>query len=300
MMRSSFLIPLIIALAAPPGARAQETARLRDLLGQSHVHGLGFGPGAGAGEPGRLVIATHNGLFAADPISPLAARLGTSGDDFMGWSAAPDQPGVAYASGHPAGGGNLGVIRTTDGGLTWAALSPGAGGPVDFHQMEVSRADPSVLWGVNHGASLQVSRDGGQTWDETGRVPEGVIDIATSPTDPERLFAATRTGLLASADGGASWQTLVSGAPVSLVDFDPDGKLLAFVIGRGLMATSDPAEAGTVEPKWETLSSGPDDDYFLYLAHDPGTPGRMFAATGEGQLVVSSDGGRSWSLMARP
>lgn len=280
-MRSSILIPLIIAFAAPSGAGAQETVRLRDLLGRIHIHGLGFEPDAGSDEPGRLIIATHNGLFAADPASPLATRRGTSGDDFMGWSAAPDQPGLAYASGHPASGGNLGVIRTIDGGLTWAELSPGAGGPVDFHQMEVSR-------------------DSGQTWGEAARVPEGVIDIATSPADPDRFFAATRAGLLVSADGGASWQALVSEAPVSLVDVAPDGKLMAFVLGRGLLATSDPAETGTVEPQWETLRSGPDNDYFLYLAHDASTPGRMFAATGEGRFVVGSDGGRSWFSMARP
>lgn len=260
------------------------------VLERTHVHGLGFDP------DGHLLLATHNGLFAVDPVTLNAARRGTSGDNFMGFRQVSGRPGTARASGHPAPGGNLGVIGTTDGGATWRPLSPGVSGPVDFHQMEVSRADPAVVWGIHHGALLQISRDGGKSWSATGRVPEGLIDIATSPADVARLFAATRTGLLTSPDGGTTWEALIEGHPVTLVDAVPDGRILAFVPGRGLLAAP---ETGA-EQEWKVLGPGPSGDYLLQMTRDPGNPDRLYAPTGENHLVVSRDGGRSWSLVARP
>ncbi len=79
----------------------------------------------------------------------------------MGFTPHPADESVLYASGHPAGGGNLGFIVSRDGGRGWSSLSPGVGGPVDFHQMDVSKADPSVIYGAHGG--LQASRDGGRT-----------------------------------------------------------------------------------------------------------------------------------------
>ena len=80
--------------------------------------------------------------------------------------------GIYFASGHPADGGNLGVIRSSDGGAGWELLDPGVGGPVDFHQLDVSKSDPSVLYGVY--GTLQVSRDGGETWLAVAEAPPGL------------------------------------------------------------------------------------------------------------------------------
>src|SRR3546814_5804623 len=75
----------------------------------------------------------------------------------MGFTPHPADPEVLYASGHPAGGGNLGFIVSRDGGQSWAKLSDGAGGPDDFHQMDISKADPQVIYGRSeeHTSELQ-------------------------------------------------------------------------------------------------------------------------------------------------
>src|SRR3546814_16606559 len=86
---------------------------------------------------------THHGFFAVGP-DGVAQQISETEDDFMGFTPHPSDPDVLYASGHPAGGGNLGFIVSRNGGQTWTKPSEGAGSPVDFPQMDASQADPRV------------------------------------------------------------------------------------------------------------------------------------------------------------
>ena len=161
---------------------------------------------------------------------------------------------------------------------------------MDFHQLTVSRADPATVYGA-YGA-LQISRDGGRTWSAAGPAPDRLIDLAASAIDADTLYAATEAGLLASRDAGRTWEPLIDGAPVTLVEVAPDGTLYAFVYGRGLVASGEPP-AG-----FETVSGGFGDAFLLHIAADPTNPDRLFAATGEGRILASSDRGRTWSGLA--
>ena len=280
---------LALAVLALPAA-AQETT-LGRLLAESHVHGIAMDPG----DPMRLILATHGGLYAANLLSRRAEPLSDGTKDLMGFVPVPGEPGAFLASGHPATGGNLGVVRSVDGGATWEALSPGANGPVDFHQMAASLADPALVWGVQHGVVLQRSGDGGATWEAVGPAPAGVIDLAASPTDPATLYAATEAGLRVSRDGGASWEAAhPAAAPVSVVEAAPDGRILAFVVGEGLLAATEPDLA------WQAPGAWAEQGAPLHLAIDPANPDRMVAATTDGRLLISATGGQTWSLVAGP
>src|SRR3546814_9470505 len=70
--------------------------------------------------------------------------------------------------------------------------------------MDVSKADPRVIYGVD--GELQKSTDGGRSWSRVGPAPEGLIGLATSSIDADRLYATTRSGLLVSTDGGRGWR----------------------------------------------------------------------------------------------
>lgn len=261
-------------------ARAAEVP-VSELAQKTHVHGLAVD----RTDPSRLFIATHHGLFLAGADSK--AELVSEIQDFMGFNPHPAEPDRLYASGHPATGGNLGFLASTDRGRTWRQISPGANGPVDFHQMTVSPADPNTIYGAYGG--LQVSRDAGKTWEVAGPAPQGLIDIAASATDARTLHAATETGLFISQDAGKSWAAIFEGAPVTLAEATADGGLYAFVIGRGLLRSADGASDFT------GVGNDFGDTYLLHLAVDPADPDRMFAATGEGQIMASTDRGRSWS-----
>lgn len=270
-----------LVLAAP--VRAAERIALAHLAGATHFHGLAVDPADGA----RLLLATHHGLFAVTP-DGMATRLSETGDDFMGFTPDPADAGRLYASGHPAEGGNLGVIVSTDGGRSWRPLAAGVHGPVDFHQMAAS-GSPHRLYGAYAG-TLQASRDGGLAWQLVGPAPEGLIALAASAAIPERLYAATRVGLLVSDDGGRSFREAMPGTDiVSTVRATPEGRVYAFVVGRGLLA----AEEATLEP-WKRLDDGLGERILLHLAQDPARPERLVAVTQENEILESADGGRTW------
>jgi photosystem II stability/assembly factor-like uncharacterized protein len=293
-----FAAGLVLMLGAAPvflASRSHSESRTLESLAQhTHFHGIAVDPT----DPSRLYLATHHGLYAVSPDGS-AERLSPV-QDFMGFTPHPSDPSTLYASGHPASGGNLGFIASQDGGESWSQLAEGVGGPVDFHQMDVSPADPDTIYGAYAG-QLQRSRDGGRDWEVVGPVPEGLIDLAASSKDPSTLYAATQSGLLKSEDGGRSWQDAYwLRQPATMVHVTPDGAVYAFVLGTGLIETLEP------KLSWQTISKdGFGGDYALHFAVDPTNRSKLYAITLDPQtheqtVLASDDAGTTWVPLAKP
>lgn len=274
------VVGLVLSLAPLSRPMAAEVARLDRI---PHIHGIAA---SGGDDPGRLYLATHHGLYLVSP-DGTAEKISTTSDDLMGFAAHPTSADVFYASGHPPSGGNLGVIRSEDGGRTWSQLARGVDGPVDFHAMDISKADPAVIYGTHGG--LQVSRDGGKTWALQGPLPAQTFDLAASAVDVDTVYAATRGGLMRSLDAGETWQPahLVT-SPASMVHTTADGTAYAFIVGIGLIATKEPALA------WKRLSNDFGRHVLLHLDVAPDDPKRLYGVAETGGVVTSGDGGRTW------
>ena len=269
-----------LALVSATSASAES---LKELATRTHYHGIAFARSGSA----VLLLASHHGLFAVDKtgdatqVSPM--------QDYMGFSPGPSDPLTYYASGHPHEGGNSGFLKSTDGGATWKQISAGVGGPVDFHQMDVSPADPQTIYG-NYGG-LQVSHDGGQTWAVAGASPEKLVAIAASGIKAEQIYAATQNGLYMSVDAGASWQLLgFDGEVVSMVKSGPKGALLAFVLGKGLMKANEDKPG-----EWTSLSNGFGDAIPLHLAINPADNTQLALTTRDNAVLESHDSGITWA-----
>ena len=270
----------LFALAAICPAAAET---LKELAGRTHYHGIAFARSGSA----VLLLASHHGLFAVDKNGD-AAQVSIV-QDFMGFSSGPSDPLTYYASGHPVGGGNVGFLKSSDGGATWKQISPGVDGPVDFHQMDVSPADPQTIYG-NYG-NLQVSHDGGQTWAVTRAPPEKLVAIAASGVKAEQLYAATQNGLHVSVDAGATWQSLeFNGKAVSAVKTGPNGTLLAFVLGQGLMKAQEDKPQ-----EWTVLSNDFGDAIPLHIAIDPADGNHLVLTTQNNDVLESRDSGSTWA-----
>lgn len=290
-----FVSGLLAALAVTAGLVESRTAvaetTVATLARDTHFHGLAVDPG----DPSRVYLATHHGLYVVDAAG-VARQVSENKDDFMGFTPHPSDPAILFASGHPAGGGNLGFIVSRDGGKSWTKLSAGIGGPVDFHQMDVSKADPQVLYGVY--GDLQKSKDGGRTWTRVGPAPDGLIGLAASSRDPETLYAATRQGLLKSTDGGRVWNAAhLLRRPATMVHVTRSGEVYAFVVGTGLIRASEE------NLRWQVVSDGFGGKYVLHLAAAPAGTQRHYAVTIEPQtheqaVLVSRDDGITWLDLA--
>jgi len=294
-----YLVPIALVLLAAGvflamRSHSEASTTVHALAEDTHFHGIAVD----SADPSRLYLATHHGLYALAPDGS-ATRLSPV-QDFMGFTPHPTDPSTLYASGHPAGGGNLGFIASEDGGESWSQLAEGVGGPVDFHQMDVSRADPNTIYGAYAG-QLQVSRDGGHNWEVVGAAPDGLIDLAASSKDPGTLYAATQSGLLKSEDGGRTWQDAYwLRQPATMVHVTPDGAVYAFVVGTGLIETLEP------KLSWQTISKdGFGGDYVLHLAVDPTSHSKLYAITFDPQsheqtVLASADAGNTWAPLAKP
>lgn len=265
-----------------------------ELSERTHFHGLAVDPA----DSSRLLLATHHGLFAVQADGS-ARQVSSASDDFMGFSPHPADGVTLYSSGHPATGGNLGFMVSTDGGQTWTQLSPGAQGQgtADFHAMTVSPRDPKTIYGTHNG--LQISRDGGVSWEIVGPGAEDTIDLAASAFDANTLYAGTHAGVMRSRDGGASWERAhPAESPVPLVAVGNEGTVYAFVLGTGLVRAREP------ELAWQTLGRGMGPEQALvHLAIDPQDPQRLYAISLDlsdhsAAILVSPDGGRSWSELS--
>lgn len=271
------LLVLIASLAFLVPSRAEELP----LAEVSHIHGIGFDPST----PGSVLLATHYGVYRANA-DGIAETVSTDANDYMGFSPDPADAGRLLASGHPGQGGNMGVILSTDGGVTWQKIAEGVGGPVDFHAMTISRVDPKVIYGVYGG--IQVSRDGGASWTVAGPGPDRVIDLAASPIDTDTVYAGTVGGMMRSVDAGKTWALVgPPGRAATLVETTADGSLYVFFGGAGLFKLSN-------DGNWTELANDFGERYLLHLAGDPADPAHLVAVTDESVVLESGDSGKTW------
>jgi photosystem II stability/assembly factor-like uncharacterized protein len=213
-----------------------------------------------------------------------------------------------------------GLYRTRNGGKAWREVDLGAddllgdagedaednadgaagAGELAVQALAVSPAfgrDRLVLAATEaHG--LLRSDDAGATWepidDLAGR---GVTALATAARrgGPPRIAAATEDGVLVSDDGGETWAETgpTPGPALALAFVGGEGaeSLLVGLAGRGVARLSGdgrgwaPANAGLHATPLAMLAPSPD------LARD----GVLFAASSDGVVLVSRDGGASWS-----
>ena len=270
----------VIATAMVGSGKAADAIPISKI---SHIHGIAVDPT----DPSRIYLATHHGLFLTSP-NGTATQVSDIASDYMGFTPHPSDPSILFASGHPSNGGNMGVIVSRDHGKSWQQLSQGVNGPVDFHAMTASAADPNVLYGLF--GDIQVSRDGGKTWEIAGSPSSDVFDLSASAVDPNLLYAATRSGLMISRDAGKSWEpTGYQGQPATMVQTAPNGTVFAFVVGTGLIKSPGAALS------WTVVGADLEGIVLLHLAIDPNDPNRMFAVTQNSQVLASTDGGKTWA-----
>ncbi|MET9682870.1 WD40/YVTN/BNR-like repeat-containing protein [Streptomyces coeruleorubidus] len=103
-----------------------------------------------------------------------------------------------YASGHPASGGNKGLVKSTDAGETWKSLS--LSGESDFHALEAAHG---TVYGYDSTHGLVRTTKDGVSWKDGARLE--ALDLAVSPSDLSVVLATTADGIVRSSDGGKTF-----------------------------------------------------------------------------------------------
>lgn len=273
----------VLLLSSPDSTQTSDKSETVSSLQDAH------GLAVDRDDSSKVYVATHTGLLVLSNDKELQ-RVGTSQDDYMGFSAHPTQANTFYSSGHPSGGGNIGFQKSVDGGKTWQKISKGVGGPVDFHTMTVSQADPSIVYGVYRG-QLQRSSDEGKSWEIVNANIGNVITITTDNTSKDTVYAGTTNGLYVSKNRGNEWNKIngIAGV-VTAIAVSPGSTQNMFVYadGQGLMRSS---EGGTV---WTNLK-GYTGNMVLHLATDRQNPSTIYLITQTLDIQKTINGGDSWT-----
>jgi photosystem II stability/assembly factor-like uncharacterized protein len=221
-------------------------------------------------------------------------------------------PNIAYASDPGA------VYRSNDGGFTWAQMDsdaqgwgpPGvlAGFPID---LQVDPRDPDRVFANNYGGGNFLSTDAGATWSvaSTGYTGAQVRAIAVDPIDPARVYAAARSGIFASDDGGVAWQGL-NFPPAKVLEWnavaiDPTNSLNILAANNWLGNILRSTNGGqSWEIAFDTIREGLAWRSFVFSPSDPNIvyAGAAAFSTGGGfndqldavGIYVSQNGGETW------
>jgi photosystem II stability/assembly factor-like uncharacterized protein len=176
-------------------------------------------------------------------------------------------------------GGNV-LFKSTDGGAHWAPISPdltrndktkqqSSGGPIwlDLSGAEtvgailsfsISPLDPKTIWVGTDDGVIQVTRDGGQHWDNvTAAIPNlpqwgRLQQIEASPSDVNSAYAAVdfhevennKPYVFKTHDGGKTWTSINQGLPqddpARVIRENPNHKgFLVLGTDTGLFYSSD-------------------------------------------------------------
>ena len=252
-----------------------------------HIHELTVDASGGV-----LVAATHEGIYDVSIASDGAATFTgpRAGLDFdpMGFVIAGD---TTYASGHPGpttpgsfGTPNLGLIASTDNGMTWTNIS--LTGQTDFHALAIGapfdEGGAALVYGIDTSKpAIQRSSDGGVTWADGADLV--ARDILADPIVPGKLYATTEAGVLVSEDDAVTFHLDAAAPNLYLIDIDSARQQLVGVDTSGSVWRRTAA----TWVRGGTVTGAPQ----AFTSHD----GRVYVADDRG-IAFTDDDGATWRV----
>ncbi len=292
------LIAVVIILGAglfyssPPSA---QTSSPDSTYG--HVHSLFQSP------DGTLLMGAHNGLFRSVDTGKTFAKVDVKGDvsasDFMNF-AYDLSTKTLFAGGH-----DLGVVKSTDGGVTWIKSDKGIKG-TDIHALAINPLDTTKLYAFSVDNGVFGTKDGGKSWNRIDDGPAnpsvrafGYMGTPSSMDKGMKTDKTTNIGYLWAGTGGGLYSSFVcfcgwtkttgisDNATINTLAPDPVNRSNMFA------GTKDGIYQTTDEGKTFALINS-DIKNIASITFDQTDPKTVFAVTDTGQLYKSDDNGSSW------
>lgn len=246
-----------------------------------------------------------------------------AGQAFTSVELCPSDPSIAYA------GSDQAIYRSQDAGQTWELVSGGqtgwgppgvmAGWPID---MQCDPRDPDRIFANNYNGGNFLSEDGGRTWQNASNGYSGsqTRSVSVPADEPGRVYAAGRSGLWRSDDGGASWMGLYHPPPektmpglewiaVAADPSEPDHVLTGN--GHALLESQDGGASWRFRGSLEEISDDPGEGpiaivfapsdpttVYIGLANDCVVGHEMMCESGGAGVIISHDGGTTWERTA--
>lgn len=258
----------IAALLISSGSKNQ-TAWAR--LGTDDVHSLAFV----ADDLDHLLFGHHGGLSETLDGGRTWQQLPTNADAM---AMGPAADGSIVIAGHEV------FIASRDGGRTWQPIAADLPS-LDIHGFTRDPVDPARMWAHLATGGLWESTDAGAHWTQV-RSESVLFPIAVRAEGETRLLGVDANGLVASADGGRTWETrgVPPTYPMTALTATTDGSILYAGSPDGLFRSDDAGRTWT-----QTGFIGAP---FAIATSTDGQTVAVVARTTD--FFRSADGGASW------
>ena len=177
--------------------------------------------------PDKLVLGTHYGLYVSTDGGRHWRSDKLQGNDAMNLA----RPGgdTIWVAGHNV------FKKSTDGGVSWTDVRPKGLPSLDIHGFAVDPRDSNTLYAAIAGEGFYRSTDGGRSFSAISKEVGGNVMAVAATRDGRILAGDMEKGLLASRDGGKTWQVVVRAQILGLAINPTDPKrVLATTAGIAL------------------------------------------------------------------
>lgn len=188
----------------------------------------------------------------------------------------------------------VGVLKSTDGGLTWntTSITWAVSARHSCSRMVVHPSNPNVVM-VGTTDGLYRSTDFGSTW--TRSLTGDIDDVEVHPSDPNIVYALVGKTLYRSTNGGVSFsttgQTSSNRAQIAVTPAAPDN--IYYFSKQGLYVSSD--KGVSFVNRGAAPTEGVQDWYDLAIAVSPTDANRIHV--GEFDTYTTGNMGTSWTKL---
>jgi photosystem II stability/assembly factor-like uncharacterized protein len=247
--------------------------------------------------PGTLYVGTSNGIVktvnAGPPFeTPVLQTFG-----IVDVAVDPGDPAVLYAATRYSR-----VVKSTDGGQTWAFSSQGMP-RAELQTVTLNISDPSIVYAGSNDGGLFRSADAGANWDTSlrGMHFAEISALAVDPAQGNVMAAAPGGGAYRSINGGASWGPARGGMEsfeLRALAFDPTNPAVVYAGSVNPFTANDGSFLRSSDGglQWGTLRSG---FPFYAIAVHPSDGRTVTVGTNIG-VFRSRDGGQTFSDISGP
>jgi photosystem II stability/assembly factor-like uncharacterized protein len=229
----------------------------------------------------HILLGTHAGLYESANGGRAWTQVALEGQDAMNLAASEGE--TVWTAGHEV------FAKSSDGGATWTDVRPEGLPSLDIHGFAVDPNDPATLHAAVAGQGLYRSSDGGESFELVSKeVGGGVMALAVMP-DGRILAGDMQQGLLASDDGGKTWEVVLRAGLMGLA-VNPDDPERVLATGPGILLSKDGGR------NWDQVlgleqGAGP-------VAWSPSEPKVAYVVGFDKALYKTEDGGATWRPIA--
>ncbi|MFQ6609075.1 MAG: T9SS type A sorting domain-containing protein [Fidelibacterota bacterium] len=217
----------------------------------------------------------------------------------------PNDSNILYATLGAANNSPSGIIKTVDGGNSWAQADSGidVDWETDVLPLAIDPHHPDTLFAGTvgfFGGTLYKSIDGGQFWYDIGEqisdnnIHEIVIDHSNSQIVYVGTFGIGK--IFKSYDGGDNWEVISpwfepGGVTALAIDPEESDRIYAGLSQFGFFLSNDGGST------WVEIDSSLTADNFTSIVISPTNHEEIYLSTWDGGVFKSSDAGSSWVVL---